>query len=224
MHLRGRDDRGQVRLRSLWLLVVGLSACSATEPTPTGPGHVQPVEPAKKVERFEALLTIDEQPGYKKLQGVWLERDDGERWIAAYRKDPWFEVFDGHRVTVTGERYEPEGQAIQAPHFKVHTLEVVGGHEATPTPEVLSLGPEMDLTGALEIRTVPDGAKLAGDQYPVFVTEDGATYYVPHAMKNQPMGQSIHIVAREYERNPRWAAMRGGRYLWVVRVRPMAQR
>jgi len=228
-HGREFSDRlsGRVRLHRLprvrehvhalaRVLVLAIASCAASPPASTRPAQSSGPAHTERVERFEALLTIDEKPGAKKFQGVWLEREDGERFVVSYRVHPWFEGFAGHRVKVTGERYEPKGQAIMAPHFRVHTLEIAGDPKEAPMPSVLRLGAETKLRGEFEVRTVSSGAKGAGERYQVFVSDAGTTYYVTGSIEPGLMGKQVDIVGRESEPSPFYAAMRGGRYLWLI--------
>jgi hypothetical protein len=117
-------------------------------------------------------------------------------------------------VQVTGERYQPEGQAIMAVHVRVHTLALV---DDDGSAELVGLGPERELRGRFEERLVPDGAKGAGERYVVFVA-DGAEHLLA---SEPPPGMTLlapaTIRAREATMSP-YVARRGGPYLWVLEL------
>jgi hypothetical protein len=165
---------------------------------------------------FEAVVRIDEKPGGKKFQGVWLERPDGERWVVAYRPEEWLRSFEGRTVRVTGETYQPKGQAISATHYRVRTLQVAdkkGGHGP-----LFGMGPEQTLRGKFKQKKVPRGAKNEGDLYWTFVAADGADYMLEHIPEGVVDGAAVEIVARAVEPDWSYMARRGGDYLWVLAV------
>lgn len=97
---------------------------------------------------FEATLRIDEKPEADGFQGVWLDRDDGEHWLISYRSRGVWEAFAGKRLKIYGSLYGPAGEARDAPHMRLQTLEVVGGAKDGSGPT--GLGPEITVTGKLE--------------------------------------------------------------------------
>lgn len=159
---------------------------------------------------FEAVVAIDPRPGGKKLQAVWLVRDDGERWVIDYRPRGLWRPFEDERVQVTGARYEPEGQAIGAQHFRVDTMRTI---DPESTSSLIALGPEQHLCGRLEIREGDPGSKMGGEGYPVFVAESGATYQLANHIEAEP--GPLTIRAREATRS-RFVAHAPGPLLWVL--------
>jgi len=188
------------------------SAGPRAEPPSAGPLAAAPAAGS-----FEALVEIDAAPGYKAFQGVWLVRDDGERWVVAYRPEPWLREFEKQRVRVTGERYTPEGQAIMVPHFRVHTLKRVEGNGQDPAPgaDILEVGPEQRLEGVFEDRVGAPGTKLEGEPYRVFAASGGKEFLLANTPEDVKIGQKTTIRARAVELSP-YVARRGGPYLWVL--------
>jgi hypothetical protein len=183
-------------------------------PLATTPAEATPSEDAT-VQEFEAVVRVDERPGGKKFQGVWLERDGGERWVVAYRPEGWLRAFEGRRVRVTGEVYQPFGQAIAATHFRVATLRIVGQE---PDAHLVSAGPARALVGEFAERVGAPGTKLEGERYTVFVA-GGTEYLLAGAPEDARPGARVKIEARAVEPSP-YAAHRGGEHLWVLTVAP----
>ncbi|MCY1009770.1 hypothetical protein OV079_30250 [Nannocystis pusilla] len=174
--------------------------------------------PEKPVaDEFTATVRVDAEPGDKKFQGVWLERDDGVRWVVAYRPEPWLAAFEGQRVQVTGAVYQPEGQAILAPHFRVETLRLAPG-ATTDAPFVAVLA-ERRLAGTFQERVGGPGTKLEGERYLVFEADDGTAYLLANAPAGGDSGRAATVKARVIEMSP-YVARRGGPYLWVLDVEP----
>ena len=196
-----------------------LLGCTPLAPPPErSPQPVEP-DPSTPVESptlaFGATLSIDEQPGGKRFQGVWLDGDDGVRRVIAYRADPWWQPFDGRRVEVEGTPYEPRGQAIMAAHFRVEALRVV---EPSTEVALVSITGERELFGSFFEATWPKGTKLAGETRTVFRSEDGETYELyrlpePHP----PLDRPVRVSARLVELSP-FVAHVGGMHLWVIAV------
>jgi hypothetical protein len=168
---------------------------------------------------FAATLSIDERPGGKKFQGVWLEGDDGVRRVISYRADPWWRPFEGRSVEVEGWPYEPRGQAIAAAHFRVEALRVV----APGTEDALvSITGERELVGSFAEVTAPKGTKRAGETRTVFRSEDGKTYESYRLPQPQPpLDRRVRVTARFVEPSP-FIAHLGGTYLWVIAVETSA--
>lgn len=167
-------------------------------------------------EQFNAVVRIDAQPGGKKFQGVWLERDDGERWVAAYRPEPWLKEFEGRRVRVTGWVYQPQGQAISATHFRIETLRLAGP-EAAADAQVVAVLAERRLSGTFQNRVGEPGTKLTGESYGVFAADDGVVYLLANDPEDGRPGRAASVRARVVELSP-YVAHRGGTYLWVLKV------
>ena len=157
----------------------------------------------------DATVVIDPEPGGKKLQAVWLERADGERWVVAYRPDPCWRAVEGHTMRAVGVIYEPVGQAIGATHFRVERF-----YSPDPTFEmdVVELGAEQTVTGTLAEREAPAGSKMAGTRWPVLEGDDGTTWMVsrPETFGAAP-GQRIEATGRAFRLSPFVAHMSGPR-------------
>ncbi|HET9484558.1 MAG TPA: hypothetical protein VFO79_11430 [Xanthomonadales bacterium] len=147
---------------------------------------------------------------------MWLEFADGKRWVVDYRpRTPWT-WFADQEVVVTGECYEPFGQAIGANHFRVDELRF-----ATPpargTVPVLALGAARKLRGKLEERGFPAGSKLAGSSERVFV-EDGGTTYGIAGVENDAWpdaGKPVRVTVREVTPDMAYMAQTGGPTIWI---------
>lgn len=181
---------------------------------PTTPSGEAKVETRTAVAEFEAVVRVDERPGGKKFQGVWLERADGERWVAAYRPLGWLRVFDGFKVRVTGGTYEPFGQAIRATHFHVDTIKISMRAEVS----LLEVGPETAMTGTFVQVRGEAGSKSAGETWWTFVAADGKTYEIEGVTEGTIAAGAARVVARVAVPDWSYRARRGGEYLWLVKV------
>ena len=87
-------------------------------------------------ETLTGLLIVDPIPRRGKgPQGVWVYHRDERPIVLSYRPLHWLREFHERRVRVTGEFYEPTGQALLAPHFRVATVELVEGQKRRNLPE-----------------------------------------------------------------------------------------
>ncbi len=166
-------------------------------------------------EQLEATVRIDADPSGKRFQGVWLELADGERWVIDYRATEVWRGFQNEAVTVTGHRWEPSGQAINATHFRVATMKFAG----PPTRAVpyRSLGPELIYRGQFIEHVWPAGTRRAGEVDHHFYTDDGDAFDLVGG-SGEP-GQ-VAITARVVMVDPTYAATTGGPKLFVIRVHP----
>ncbi len=220
--------------------VLGLLACGAppAQPEVVQPEAVQPKTETKEapvtkvetkaetkadtkeapaVEGIEAVIRVDEKPGGKKFQGVWLELANGERWVVAYRPEEWLRGFEGRTVRVTGVTYQPFGQAINATHYRIATLEV-SGRQGGMGPW-FAVGPELTLTGTFARTTGAPGTKAEGSTWWMFVTSDGAEFEVEgSAVEKLEEGVAVQVVGRKVEPDMSYRARRGGDALWVLKV------
>jgi len=166
---------------------------------------------APKATEYRATLRIDEQPGGKRFQGVWLEHADGTRWVVDYRpRYPWL-WFRDREVIVTGGCFTPQGQAIMAPHFRVARLRV-----ATPTRGAgpyLEVGPEVVLRGDLVTESAPPGSKLAGSARVVFHADDGEAYNLVGSTPTP--GETVQLRGRRLVPDYSYMARTDGPDLWV---------
>lgn len=172
---------------------------------------------APAVEWIEAVIRVDEKPGGKKFQGVWLELANGERWVVAYRPEEWLRGFEGRTVRVTGATYQPFGQAINATHYRIATLEVSGRQRGMGP--WFGVGPELTLTGKFARTTGAPGTKAEGSTWWTFVTSDGAEFEVEgSAVEKLEEGVTVQVVGREVEPDMSYRARRGEDALWVLKV------
>ena len=163
---------------------------------------------------FEAIVRVDSEPGSKKLQAVWLERTDGERWIVAYRAEPWLVPFADKAVEVTGGRYIPGGQAVRATHFRVDSLRVTDDKDAGLFE---SLGAEQTMTGRFAEQVGTVGAKDEGERYPTFTSDAGTSYELANRPDALALGTKVKVRAREMQYS-KFAAHRGGPMVWVIDI------
>jgi len=164
---------------------------------------------------IHATLRIDPSPGAKRFQGVWLEYADGTRWVVDYRARELWTWFANHPVIVTGEQYAPEGQAINAVHFRIDTMRfAVPEYGRGP---YLTMGPEQIVHGTLVRDSAPPGSKAAGSSWPAFVGEDGTRYLV---LGEELVGRSgpVRVRARVLVPDMSYTARTSGPDLWVVAI------
>lgn len=205
------------------LLASSLVGCTASSPqSPAGAGAPveaptaapAPTPTAADALAFEATVRIDAEPGGKKLQGVWLERDDGERWIAAYRPEAWLVPFDGKRVRVTGARYTPKGQAVSSEHFRIATLEATGDGL---TAGIVSVGAEVTMKGRFSEVVGEAGTKSEGERWSSFTSAGGESFALANTPEGLVTGVDVEVVARPAEYS-KYAAHRGGPMIWVISI------
>ncbi|MGB1014613.1 MAG: hypothetical protein ACPG4T_10805 [Nannocystaceae bacterium] len=142
--------------------------------------------------RFSAEVEIDDKPGGKRFQGVWLVREDGQRWVTAYRALGFWKVFEGTTVNVVGSKYRPRGQAIGATHFQVETL-TVDPQLGTPW---IGLGPKETLMGHFQQETGAAGTKLEGETWVVFISDANASYQLANTIEVGELNRPVQVTAR----------------------------
>ncbi len=175
-------------------------------------GQDQQVGP---IQVFEARVEIDPTPGGKKFQGVWLVRADGARWVIAYRPLEIWRPFEGKQVKVEGALYEPFGQSIGAPHFRVDRMTV----DPESMASLVRVERERLLTGHFENETMEEGTKLAGQHFLTYSAE-GVRYLLANAPPDPPTpGAKVRVRAREVELSP-FAAHLIGPTLWILDISP----
>jgi hypothetical protein len=193
----------------LLVALLGLGTVAAEEPLmfPGDPLTTPVGEP------FNAVVNIDAEPAGKRFQGVWLVRDDGEKWLIDYRARPHWKPFEGVAVQVSGERYHPDGQSIGAVHFRVHTMAVV---EPTMAHDLATIGPEQTLTGRFAIAKGEPGSKMGGSTWTVFDTDTRQFMLANHSESFKGEGT---VTARQVTLSPFVAHMTGPR-IWVIAFLP----
>jgi len=177
---------------------------------------MKPDAPPALVDEVRATLRIDAVPAGKRFQGVWLEltTTDTGRWVIDYRATEIWRGFENEQVIVTGHRYEPFGQAINARHFRVATMRF-----ARPPSRAVpyrSIGPQHVLRGAFVEQVWPPGSR-AGEVERSFRTDEGDTYAVAQGPTE---AGPVAISARIVERDPTYAAGTSGLVLVVLRLHP----
>lgn len=207
-------------------LILGCAPPPASPAAGNPPAKVEKAEPRTAPEQrpiaddddevitFPAIVRVDAEPGAKKLQGVWLERGDGERWIVAYRAEPWLAPFTDKAVEVSGGRYIPGGQAVKATHFRVDSLRVTD----EKNPGLFeSLGPEQTMTGTFAEQVGTVGAKDEGERYPTFASDAGDSFQLANRPDGLAYGTKVKVRAREMQYS-KFAAHRGGPMIWVIEI------
>jgi hypothetical protein len=186
----------------------------APAPKPAPEQRTAVADDDDEVMTFDAIVRVDAEPGSKKLQGVWLERGDGERWIVAYRAEPWLVPFADKKVSVTGGRYIPGGQAVKATHFRLDALRTTDDGD----PGLFeSLGAEQEMTGELSERSGTVGAKDEGERYPVFTSDAGNAFELANRPDGLVYGKRVKVRVREMQYS-KFAAHRGGPMVWVIAI------
>ncbi len=166
---------------------------------------------------LRGTLRIDAAPGAKRFQGVWLEHADGTRWVIDYRARDLWTWFADHDVIVTGGTYAPQGQAINAIHFRIDSLRFARPDYGRGP--YLSMGPEQLLAGAFVTETALPGSKLAGSSWGAFVDEAGKHYVVVGEEIDPRRGAGpVSVRARVLEPDMSYTARTSGPDLWVVAI------
>ncbi len=214
-----RGPAGQRRAAALFGLL--FTACWTSAPQSGKTGVVE-TTPKPAADEVRATVRIDAQPGGKKFQGVWLELPGTSevlprsgRWVIDYRATEIWRSFEDADVIVTGEHYQPFGQAINSPHYKVATMRFA--RPPSRTVPLRSIGPEKVLRGAFVEHVWPPGTRHAGDVERSFTTDDGATYGLAAGSADPKTGPAA-ITCRDVEPDPAYAADTGGPKVFVIRV------
>ena len=188
---------------------------AAADPPPPSPSDPATAPDPPAPTEVEATIEIDEKPGAKKFQGVWLVPESGGRLLISYRAPEYWRALEGRRVKVLGKHYEPQGQAIMADHFRVHSLEVI---EPTPEDSIIAMSRAEDFEGHFEQYEWPKRAKGAGSKATVFVGGGGRRFWLHHVPEPAPpMEKPVKVHGFEYEPS-NFMARPGGAYLWVLDV------
>lgn len=181
-------------------------------PAASDPTAPQAADASGDLESFEATVEIDDQPGGKRLQAVWLVSGKTRR-VIDYRANEWWKPFDGRKVKATGASYSPEGQAISADHFRVHSLELL---DPTPDDDLWMVSKQESFTGAFVTQTWPKQSKLGGETATIFRSDEGEDFWLHDATAiTIELDKSVTIKARRVEPS-NFVARPGGPYLWVL--------
>jgi len=188
----------------------------AEDAEPSAPTPLEPPVQAPEGETItlRAKVDIDDKPGGKKFQGVWLVTEDGNRHVISYRADPWWTDFEGRTVDAVGRPYVPRGQAIMADHFRLEEMEVV---DPTPEDPLIKITSERELDGKFIEVDWPKRSKLGGTKAWMFEAKDGTRYWLSDRPEKLPHDEPVTITARIVEPS-NFVARPGGPYLWVIEV------
>ncbi len=177
---------------------------------PTPPGTEQ-----------HGTLRIDAAPGANKFQGVWLERSATSRFVIDYRAREFWLGFADQSVIVTGHCFEPWGEAIRAPHFKVERMRLAG--RATRSIPYLEIGAEQELQGTFIDHTWPAQTKLAGSVDHGFRV-GAQTYWIAGGQDAPlPDGTPGKILARVLKPDRAYTAGTGDDQIWILGMQPDAE-
>ncbi len=167
------------------------------------------LETRVQAEQFQATVAIDPVESAKHFQGVWLVREDGDRWLIDYRANEHWRPFEDASVEVSGVRYTPGGQSVGAVHFRLHTLRVI---DPTPDHHLINLGPERRMEGQfIEIQGGP-GTKSEAQIITMFATS-GMRYFL--ANYDESFKGAGTATVRETRLSPFMAHLMGPR-VWVL--------
>lgn len=199
-----------------WALAL-LAACWTAETKPVEQPSKPDVKPPTGEER-EAIVRIDEQPGAKRFQGVWLEFAPDRRWVIDYRARELWKSFVNREVIVTGQCYRPFGQAISSTHFRVDRMRFVKPERGRGP--ILELGPEHLLRGKFGERKYAPGSKRADSPDPAFIDDAGKTFVIAGASESIPaLGTPARVLVREVIPDMSWMAQGDGDKIWLLDVR-----
>lgn len=185
---------------------IGLFSRGGAAPTPSGEVHLVGVLRIPKPERGN---------GKKIFSGVLIEPDGSPSWVASYESDGLWAAFDGRRVEIVGERYEPKDQALVAPHVRVKTLSL---EHSDPNASMTRFGEEQTMQGKLVEYVWPEGTALAGEKWVRFVTTEGREFFLASKRPAVPLDQPMTVRARIVEPSP-YSARPGGEYVWIYEAR-----
>ena len=205
-----------MRMETL-LLFVWMTACATSSAGPdVGVQNVSDTnEQAASSEALEGVLRIDAKSRSKRFQGVWLEQSDGVRLLLSYRTAGCWEAFKDRAVQARGAFYEPEGQSIGAPHFRVDTLSLAS---EDPAALYVSLGREQDLEGQFSWSSGAAGSKQEGERLLTFKSDTSYALANPSKAERFSDGSAVMIKARTLTRSP-YSAHTEGPLLWLMNIR-----
>ena len=150
----------------------------------------------------------------KRFRGVWFTPENGIKTLVAYNAHSIWAQFDGQTVSVSGEEYVPQGQAIQAPHFRIHRLTVT---DPNATGHYISAGPETERSGTLTLARGEPGSKMANETWWVFRT-GGMQYQLLNPGRWTLTQGEVTLRAHDVQRSP-FSAHMSGPSLWVTTLK-----
>lgn len=216
--------------RAAFAALVCASAACADPPPPASPRSPPPgasaraqTDAPREVSRFAATVRVVDEPaprGGKPFRGVLLEREGGERLVAAYGEIALWRAFDGRRVEVEAEPFTPEGQALLEQHVRVRRFRHAERRDARGPVDYVEVGPEETLRGVFQEERGEPGSKSAGERFVRFVAEDGRSFPALGA-DDAPIGAPVAVRGRTYDVVQLVSvAGRGGRFFFVLHVAP----
>lgn len=164
-----------------------------------------------------ATVRVDARPSGKRFQGVWLEQESGERYVIAYRAHALWTAFANLRVVATGELYEASGQAIDAAHYRVHTLRPLDVREAR---DFLVVHPERRARGRVVVAEAPAGSKARLAALQQFREEGGTAWWIAGSDARLVVEELVSATLRDVELNPAYGATIGGDHVWIGATYP----
>jgi hypothetical protein len=188
-------------------MAAALSGCATSQPRPESQSISGVLDVAKPV--------APQDPEYqaKQFLGVRLRTGDSYPYILSYQADALWRAFDGKRVVVTGERYEPAGQALIGPHFRPSSWRLENPGDADT---LVGVGPEETLRGTFKHHSWPAGSKLAGETDVAFSSR-GESYQLMNAPEPLPFDRTVEVKARRVEYS-RFVSRAAVSMLWVYEV------
>lgn len=225
-------------------LIVGLllTGCSSTGPFEAGPDPAEATAtvdlsalpsgsesgPAAKTNgprsqpegSYEAIVRVSKEADSKEkrlvFRGVHLDRAGKGSEVASYVADELWRDFDGQRVWVKSEAYQPEGRAIGGEHVRVIELALV---DDSTVRRYVGFGAGKTMQGELHKVTGDKGTKSEGETSIVFVDAAGTSHTVLNTTDRgdkKPIETGrVKIVARSVELS-KFAAHRGGPAIWIT--------
>jgi hypothetical protein len=149
----------------------------------------------------------------KQFLGAVIECADGKIWLIDYSEQSPFHAFADRQVLVSGEPYDPEGQALigwygrEVGHFRVSTLRLI---EITPDTQLVGIGTRHELSGRFE-----RGASDRLESTLSFVTEKGDSFLVFNDPVGMTVGRSVEVLAYPVQPSPS-ISRSSEEYLWII--------
>jgi hypothetical protein len=118
-------------------------------------------------------------------------------------------------VHARGRLYTPQGQAIDATHFRLADMRVIDPQRKLST--FVEVGPERTLTGVMREDVGAAGTKSEGERWRVFDSENDGRFLIANTPDDVVLEQRIAVRARSIVYSP-YVAHRDGPTLWVLDV------